>query len=332
MISALVTGADGFIGSHLTEFLVEKGYKVKAFCQYNSFGYCGWLDSIDKKVFEELDIIFGDIRDNQVVDSASKGVDVVFHLAALISIPYSYEAPLSYLETNVKGTLNVLNASNKNNIQRIVHTSTSETYGTAQYVPIDEKHPLVAQSPYAASKIGADQLAISYWKSFSTPVSIIRPFNTYGPRQSTRAIIPTVITQIFEKKHSIKVGNINPTRDFNYIKDTCKAFHEVSLSKSCLGEVVNSASNYEISILETINLIKDLMNADIEIESDTKKFRPDKSEVERLFGDNKKILSLTNWRPCYSGIDGFRLGLKETIDWFSEPNNLNKYNTNLYLT
>ena len=331
MITALVTGADGFIGSHLTEFLVEKGYKVRAFCQYNSFGHCGWLNTINKNIFADIDIIFGDIRDYQLVEKAVKNIDVIFHLAALISIPYSYEATSSYLATNVKGTLNILDASNKNDVERVIHTSTSETYGTAQYVPIDEKHPLSAQSPYAASKIGADQFALSYWRSFSTPVTILRPFNTYGPRQSNRAIIPTVITQILKKKNSIKVGNLNPTRDFNYIKDTCMAFHEVSLSKSCLGEVLNSSSNFEISIGETISLIKKIMNSNIEIEMDQKKVRPDKSEVERLFGDNSKILSLTNWKPLYSGMDGFHLGLKETIDWFSDEKNLEKYNSDLYI-
>ena len=331
MVTALVTGADGFIGSHLTEFLVEKGYKVRALCQYNSFGHCGWLDSINKKIFKDIDIIFGDIRDYQIVEKAVKNIDVIFHLAALISIPYSYEAPFSYLETNVKGTLNILNASKKNDVKRVIHTSTSETYGTAQYVPIDEKHPLTAQSPYAASKIGADQFALSYWRSFSTPVTILRPFNTYGPRQSNRAIIPTVITQILKKKDSIKVGNLNPTRDFNYIKDTCMAFHEVSLSESCLGEVLNSSSRFEISIEETISLIKKIMNSNIEIEKDNQKVRPEKSEVERLFGDNRKILSLTNWRPKYSGLHGFHLGLKETIEWFSDEKNLEKYNSNLYV-
>jgi len=325
MALALVTGADGFIGSHLTELLLMNGYQVRAFCQYNSFGHCGWLDSLDKDVFSSIDIQFGDIRDYQVVENNIKGSDIIFHLAALISIPYSYISADSYLQTNIKGTLNVLEASKKNST-RIIHTSTSETYGTAQYVPIDENHPLVGQSPYAATKIGADQMALSYFRSFDLPITILRPFNTYGPRQSIRAVIPTIITQILSGRKSLQLGNLNPTRDFNYVKDTCSAFYEVSLATNTIGEVINSASNFEISINQTVKLIKELMNSNIDIISDKKKIRPSLSEVDRLFGDNKKLMSLTQWLPKYSGIDGFKLGLQETINWFSKETNLEKYN------
>ena len=282
----LVTGADGFIGSHLVEQLLKEGHDVKAFCLYNSFGSKGWLDTLSDKTLNLIDIFFGDIRDPQSVKEAMKGCTHVFHLAALISIPYSYIAPKSYLDTNVYGTLNILQAARDLNIERIVHTSTSETYGSAQYVPIDEKHPLVGQSPYSASKIAADQLAISFWKSFQTPITILRPFNTYGPRQSNRAIIPTVITQIAAGKKNINLGNLTPTRDFNFVKDTCLAFINIMKSEDAIGEIVNTASNFEISIKDTVQLIANVMNTEINIICDEDRIRPEYSEVNRLFGDN----------------------------------------------
>ena len=324
----LVTGADGFIGSHLVELLLKEGYDVKAFCFYNSFGSKGWLDTLSEKTLNLIDIFFGDIRDPSSVKEAMKDCTHVFHLAALISIPYSYIAPKSYLDTNVYGTLNILQAARDLNIERIVHTSTSETYGSAQYVPIDEKHPLVGQSPYSASKIAADQLAISFWKSFKTPITILRPFNTYGPRQSNRAVIPTVISQIAAGKKDINLGNLTPTRDFNFVKDTCLAFLNIMKSGDAIGEIVNTASNFEISIEDTVNLIANVMNTEINIICDKDRIRPTSSEVNRLFGDNSLLKKLTNWSPEFSNLDGFKKGLKITAEWFSQPENLKKYSFN----
>ena len=326
----LVTGADGFIGSHLVEDLVNDGYKVKAFCLYNSLGSWGWLDQTNSDVIKNVEIILGDIRDPNCVENALKGVDIVFHLASLIAIPYSYEAPLSYIETNIIGTLNILQAAKKFNIKRIVHTSTSETYGTAQTVPINESHPLIAQSPYAATKIAADQMAISFFKSFDTPVTILRPFNTYGPRQSARAVIPTIISQIASGKNEIRLGKLSPTRDFNYVIDTVNAFKAVAFSNKTIGKVINSSSNFEISIKDTANLIADIMGKKIKLTSEDERKRPENSEVNRLFGDNQLIKDLTNWEPKYAGTKGFREGLKLTIDWFSSKQNLSFYKPDIY--
>ena len=330
MKKVLVTGADGFIGSHLVELLFKKGYEVKAFCFYNSNNSYGWIDDLDESIKNNIEIILGDIRDFMSVKDAMRGCNMVFHLAALIAIPYSYIAPKSYIDTNITGTLNVVQSARELNLEKVIHTSTSETYGSAQFVPIDETHPLVGQSPYAASKIGADQIALSYWRSFDTPISVIRPFNTYGPRQSARAVIPTIITQIAAGKGDIKLGAITPTRDFNYVEDTCKAFIAIAESKKSIGKVINSASNFEISIGDTVKLITEIMNVDVNIITDEERLRPNKSEVNRLFGENSLLLELTNWDPKYIGNDGFRKGLKLTIDWFSEPSNLKYYNPYKY--
>ncbi|MBF0231447.1 MAG: SDR family oxidoreductase [Desulfamplus sp.] len=326
-IKALVTGADGFIGSHLTEALVKRGYKVRAFVLYNSFNSWGWLDHVDESIRSEIEVFAGDIRDPHGVKDAMKNCDVVFHLAALIAIPYSYHSPDTYVDTNVKGTLNVVQAARELGISKVVHTSTSEVYGTAQFVPITEEHPLQGQSPYSASKIGADQIAMSFYTSFETPVSIIRPFNTYGPRQSTRAVIPSIITQIAKGERKLKLGALHPTRDFNYVDDTVNGFIEIAKSESTVGEVINIGSNYEISIGDTVGLIADLMNVDIEIETGAERLRPEKSEVYRLWAENKKAKRLTEWQPQYHEKDGFRKGLKKTIEWFSVPENLQQYKT-----
>ena len=324
-MKVFVTGADGFIGSHLVEALIEDGYEVTAFCLYNSFGSWGWLDNLSTDKKKNFKVILGDVRDPSSMKSAMKGSEIVFHLASLIAIPYSYTAQSSYVDTNIKGTLNVLQLARELEIKRVIHTSTSETYGSAQFVPITENHPLVAQSPYAASKIGADQMAISFWKSFSLPITILRPFNTYGPRQSNRAVIPQIITQIANKKNKIKLGSLNPTRDFNYVKDTCSAFIEVAKSKKTIGEVINAASNFEISIEQTAKMISELMNFPVTIQSENKRIRPEKSEVNRLLGCNKKIMSLTEWKPKYQGLEGFKKGLKFTIEWFMDHKNLKLY-------
>ena len=330
MVKAIVTGADGFIGSHLVEKLVNDGYEVKAFCIYNSLGSWGWLDTIDESIKSNIEVILGDVRDPLSVKEAFRGCDLVFHLAALIAIPYSYNAPSSYIDTNIKGTLNVLEAVKELDISKVVHTSTSETYGSAKYVPIDENHPMVGQSPYSASKIGADQLAISYFRSFNTPVSIIRPFNTYGPRQSCRAVIPTIITQIANGSKKIKLGMLSPTRDFNFVEDTCNAFVCIAESTSTNGRIINSASNFEISIGETAELISKIMNVNCEIISDQERLRPINSEVNRLYGDNTLIKEITNWKPIFGGIEGFEKGLNKTIQWFTNPTNLSRYRSDIY--
>lgn len=326
----LITGADGFIGSHLVEILVKDGYKVKAFCMYNSNGSWGWLDTFPKEIKDNFEVILGDVRDRNCVKDAMKGCSYVFHLAALIGIPYSYIAPSSYVDTNIHGTLNIVQIAKELDVKRVIHTSTSETYGSAQFVPITEDHPLVGQSPYAASKIGADQIALSYWRSFNTPVTVLRPFNTYGPRQSARAIIPTVITQIASGINKLKLGSLSPTRDFNFVKDTCCAFIEVALSDETIGKTLNVASNFEISIANTVNLISEIMNVDIDIESDEKRIRPKNSEVNRLFGDNSLIKKYTNWNPKYSNLEGFKKGLEITIEWFQNPLNIELYKSGKY--
>lgn len=322
--TVLVTGADGFIGSHLTELLVQNGAKVRALCQYNSFGFKGWLENSPIK--DQVEIIFGDIRDKYFCDQITKNVDVVFHLAALIAIPYSYKAPESYIETNVIGTSNICLAGLKNNVDKIIHTSTSECYGTAQYVPIDEKHPKQAQSPYSASKISADAMAISYFNAFDLPIQIARPFNTYGPRQSNRAVIPAIITQIASGIKEISLGDLSPTRDFNYVTDTCEGILQIAKLDSHLGEEFNIASNFEISIQDTLNLIKKLMNSDVDFITDQQRLRPKNSEVFRLWGDSSKLNSLTDFIPQ----NNIEQGLSKTIEWFSKSQNLSHYNLNDY--
>jgi NAD dependent epimerase/dehydratase len=295
--TVLVTGADGFIGSHLVELLVAKGYKVKALAQYNSFNHWGWLEDISCK--DRIEIVCGDIRDPHFCRHITQNVDIIFHLAALIAIPYSYIAPESYVSTNVTGTLNICQAALDNNVSRIIHTSTSEVYGTAQYVPIDEKHPLQAQSPYSASKIGADSMAMSYFNAFDLPLTIARPFNTYGPRQSARAVIPTIISQIANGEKQIKLGDVSPTRDFNYVEDTCRGFLALAEHESCVGETINIGSNYEISVGDTLRLIKEIMGSDVEFILDEQRIRPEKSEVNRLWCDNAKMNKLTNFTSQY---------------------------------
>lgn len=324
MKTALVTGADGFIGSHLTEALVRHGYAVKALSQYNSFSYWGWLEDAD--CLSEIEVLQGDVRDPHYCKTITKDVDVVFHLAALIAIPYSYVAPDSYVDTNVRGTLNICQAALENGVGRVLHTSTSEVYGTARYVPIDEKHPLQPQSPYSASKIGADAIASSFHNAFDLPLVVVRPFNTYGPRQSSRAVIPTIITQIASGATSIKLGDLSPTRDFNYVADTCRGFIELAECDDAIGEVVNIGSNNEISIGDTLALIGDLMGADPQIFKDNQRLRPDNSEVFRLWCDNTRIRELTGFEPEYS----LREGLARTIEWFRDPANLAKYKPHIY--
>jgi len=324
----LVTGADGFIGSHLTEMLLAKGYRVRALSFYNSFNFWGWLEGIPLK--ENFEVVCGDVRDPHFCREITKDIDVIFHLAALIGIPYSYIAPDSYVDTNIKGTINICQAVKENRCERLIHTSTSEVYGTARYVPIDENHPLQPQSPYSASKIGADQIAMSFNSAFDTPVSIVRPFNTYGPRQSTRAVIPTIIIQIASGLHNIQLGALTPTRDFNYVTDTVTGIIAVAESEKSVGEVINIGSNFEISIKETSNLIAEIMGVDIKIHSDETRLRPEKSEVERLWADNSKAKYLTGWEPLFAGKEGFKRGLAETVGWFADPENLRKYKATLY--
>jgi dTDP-glucose 4,6-dehydratase len=328
-LTILVTGADGFIGSHLVEALVRRGYKVKAFVLYNSFGSFGWLEECILKTNGALEVIFGDIRDPFGVKKAMEGCDAVLHLAALIAIPYSYNSPDSYIDTNIKGTLNILQAA-KDRCIKVIHTSTSEVYGTAKFVPITELHPLQGQSPYAATKIAADQLAYSFFASFGLPVTIIRPFNTYGPRQSARAVIPTIISQVLSGKKQIKMGSLSPTRDFNFVADTVSGFIHALESDTSYGEVINIGSNFEISIGETVKLISNLMNIDLIIESDSERLRPEASEVNRLWADNKKAKDALGWEPKYGGLEGFKRGLVETINWFEDNKNLMKYKTDIY--
>lgn len=322
----LVTGADGFIGSHLTEVLVRHGYDVRAFVLYNSFNSWGWLDSCAPDVRGKFEVFAGDIRDPHGVKKAMEGCDLVFHLAALIAIPYSYHSPDTYVETNIKGTLNVVQAAHELNVAKVVHTSTSEVYGTARCVPITEEHPLQGQSPYAATKIGADQIAMSFYCAFNTPVAIIRPFNTYGPRQSARAVIPTVITQIAAGKLKIKLGALHPTRDFNYVMDTVQGFIAVAQSEQTIGEVVNCGSNYEISIGDTVKLIAEIMGASVEVETEKVRLRPEKSEVERLWCDNAKLERLTAFKPKMT----LRQGLEKTVEWFTDPANMKKFKVDIY--
>ena len=319
-----VTGADGFIGSHLTETLLRMRCKVKALTLYNSFNNWGWLESVEGG--DALDVVCGDVRDPHYCHSVIKDVDVIFHLAALIAIPYSYAAPDSYVDTNIKGTLNICQAALDHSVERVIHTSTSEVYGTAQYVPIDEKHPLQPQSPYSASKIGADAMAMSFRNSFNLPVTIARPFNTYGPRQSARAVIPTIITQIESGKKQIKLGDLTPTRDLSYVEDICRGFIALAECEKAIGETVNIGSNFEISIGDVVDNIKEIMNSDVEVITDNTRLRPEKSEVYRLWCDNTKIRELTGFEPKYS----IREGLEKTINWFTNPQNLQKYKTDIY--
>jgi len=330
MLTVLITGADGFIGSHLTEGLIRQGFKVRAFVYYNSFNSWGWLDYCADDVKGQFEVFLGDIRDPHGVKEAMKGCDVVMHLAALVAIPFSYHSPDTYVDTNIKGTLNVLQAARELGVKRLIHTSTSEVYGTAKFVPITEEHPLQGQSPYSATKIAADQLAYSFHSSFNVPVVTVRPFNTYGPRQSARAVIPTIITQIANGQRSIQLGSITPTRDFSYVQDTVDGFIAVLNSEKGLGQVVNLGSNFEISIGETAQLIADRMEVAINIDSDEERLRPKNSEVERLWADNTKAKELFGWHPVYSGHDGFKRGLTETIDWFTQPGNLHSYKSGIY--
>lgn len=326
----LVTGADGFIGSHLTEELIRRGYPVRAFVLYNSFNSWGWLDSSPQKIKQELDVFAGDVRDPNGVREAMKGCDCVLHLAALIAIPYSYHSPDTYVDTNVKGTLNVVQAARDLPVRKLVVTSTSEVYGTARFVPITEEHPLQGQSPYSATKIGADQIAISFYHAFGMPVTVLRPFNTYGPRQSARAIIPTIITQIASGSRSLKLGALHPTRDFNYIADTVNGFIAALESDNGVGETINIGSNYEISIGDTVNLIGDVMGVRLDVETDDIRLRPEKSEVERLWADNSKAKRLLGWAPQYAGKDGLRRGIEKTVEWFVRPENMRLYKANRY--
>ncbi len=326
MKKVLVTGADGFIGSHLVEELIHQGFKVKAFCYYNSFNTWGWLDSLSSDLLNQIEIFTGDIRDPNGVRTAMKDCDIVYHLAALIAIPYSYHSPDSYIDTNIKGTLNIVQAAKDLNLERVIVTSTSEVYGTAQYVPIDEMHPRQPQSPYSASKIGADCIAESFYKSFGTPITIVRPFNTFGPRQSARAVIPTIITQLLVGLTEIKLGELTPTRDLLFVKDTVKGFVAIAKSDNLIGHDCNIATNSEVSVGALAQKIIDLINPKAIIITDEIRLRPEKSEVFRLFGDNTKILKHTNWQPLFS----LEEGIKDTISWFSIKENLNLYKAGIY--
>lgn len=326
----LVTGAAGFIGSHLTEELLRRGHEVRAFVRYNSSNSWGWLDTLSRELRSGLDVFAGDIRDPNGVRQAVKGCDVVMHLASLIAIPYSYHSPDTYVDTNVKGTLNVLQAVREYGVERMVHTSTSECYGTARFVPITEEHPLQPQSPYSATKIAADQLALSFHYSFGTPVAVIRPFNTYGPRQSARAVIPTIITQIANGSRRIRLGAVHPTRDFNYVLDTVRGFIAMAETSAAVGQVVNVGSNFEISVGDTCRLIAEVMGCEVEIETEDQRMRPGASEVERLWADNSKARTLLGWQPKYGGRAGFARGLAETAEWFADPNHLARYKADIY--
>jgi dTDP-glucose 4,6-dehydratase len=329
-MKVLVTGADGFIGSHLTEALVREGYDVRAFVLYNSFNSWGWLDQCAPDVRGRFEIFAGDVRDPHGVRTAMTGCDAVLHLAALIAIPYSYHSPDTYVDTNVKGTLNIVQAARDLGVKKVVHTSTSEVYGTARTVPITEDHPLRGQSPYSATKIGADQLALSFHAAFGTPVTVLRPFNTYGPRQSARAVIPTVITQIASGQRTIRLGATHPTRDFSFVADTAAGFIAVLRATGTEGEVINVGSGFEISIGDTARAIAEIMQADIEIVSDDQRVRPAASEVERLFAGTEKARRMLGWSPKYGGLDGFKRGLAATAEWFSEPKNLARYKAEIY--
>lgn len=324
--NVLITGADGFIGSHLVELLVSQDIKVRALSQYNSFNNWGWLEDVE--CLNKIEVVSGDVRDPFYCKEIMRDVDCVFHLAALIAIPYSYTAPQSYVETNVTGTLNICQAAKELGGIRVIHTSTSEVYGTAQYVPIDEKHPLQPQSPYSASKIGADAMAMSYFNAFELPLTIARPFNTYGPRQSARAVIPTIISQIANGAKEIKLGDVSPTRDFNYVTDTCRGFIQLANCSDAIGKTVNIGSNYEISVGDTLNLIKDLMKSDVTFITEDQRLRPEKSEVFRLWCDNSLINQLTGFKPDFT----IERGLQETINWFLNPENLKKYKSDIYNT
>jgi len=326
----LVTGADGFIGSHLTEELVRQGYKVKAFVHYNSFNSWGWLDQCAEDVKGQFEVFAGDIRDPHGIYEAMSGCEAVVHLAALIAIPYSYHSPDTYVDTNIKGTLNVLQAARSLNLRKVIHTSTSEVYGTAKFVPITEDHPLQGQSPYSATKIAADQLAFSFHAAFNLPVVTLRPFNTYGPRQSARAVIPTIITQILNGQQQIKLGSISPTRDFTFISDTVAGFVAALKSDISFGEVINLGSNFEISISDVADIIAKTLDVKIDLSSDEKRNRPINSEVERLWADNSKAKAFLNWQPLYSGLDGFERGIEETIRWFNKGKNLKDYKHEIY--
>ena len=329
-MKVLVTGSDGFIGSSLVEVLVSSGFEVKAFVCYNSFNSWGWLDHLDNSILKNIEIFQGDVRDSNGVKEALKGCGAVVHLAALIGIPYSYHSPQTYIDTNVVGTLNVLQAAKDLEINKVIHTSTSEVYGTAEYVPIDEKHPLQGQSPYSASKIAADQLAYSFYTSFETPVITIRPFNTYGPRQSARAVIPTVIAQINNGAERISLGALSPTRDFSFISDTVSGFVCALRATSGFGETINLGSNFEISIGETVKLISKIMDSKLLITNDGERVRPEKSEVQRLWADNSKAKRILNWQPEYGGLNGFESGLRKTINWFCDGENSTKYKHDIY--
>ncbi|MFZ9785631.1 MAG: NAD-dependent 4,6-dehydratase LegB [Ilumatobacteraceae bacterium] len=325
----LVTGADGFIGSHVVETLVKSGHDVRAFVLYNSFNSWGWLDESDKAIRDSIDIFAGDIRDPHGVDKAVEKQEVILNLAALIAIPYSYHSPDTYIDTNIKGTLNILQAARRHGVKRVVQTSTSEVYGTAQYIPIDEAHPLHPQSPYAATKVGADQLALSFHSSFDVPVGILRPFNTYGPRQSARAVIPTIISQLANKS-KVKLGSLSPTRDFSFVQDTANGFLAAAQSDAIVGQTINLGSGFEISIKETAETIARLMNTKLELVDDEQRVRPENSEVERLHASIEKAKTLLGWQPELKGLAGFETGLKKTIEWFSNPKNLSRYKADRY--
>lgn len=330
MKKILVTGADGFIGSHLCETLVEAGYDVRAFVYYNSFGHWGWLDNSEPAIRDAVDVFAGDVRDPNGVRTAMRGCDTVLHLAALIGIPYSYHSPDAYVDTNIRGTLNIVQAARDLDVEKVVQTSTSEVYGTAQFVPISEDHPLQGQSPYSATKIGADQIALSFQRSFGTPVTVVRPFNTFGPRQSARAVIPTIITQIAAGERRIRLGSLHPTRDFSYVADTVAGFISAAKHTQSVGRTINFGSNFEISIADTVREIAGVMDVDIEIESDDQRLRPADSEVERLWADNTLARELLDWSPQYGGLDGFRRALRHTIDWFTQADNLRRYKHHRY--
>ena len=325
----LVTGADGFIGSHVVETLVKNGHDVRAFVLYNSFNSWGWLDESEKSIRDSVDVFAGDIRDPHGVDKAVENQEVVLNLAALIAIPYSYHSPDTYIDTNIKGTLNILQAARRHDVTRVVQTSTSEVYGSAQYIPIDEVHPLHPQSPYAASKVGADQLALSFHASFNLPVGILRPFNTYGPRQSARAVIPTIISQLANKS-KVKLGSLSPTRDFSFVQDTANGFLAAAQSDAIVGQTINLGSGFEISIKETAETIAKLMKVELKLANDEQRVRPESSEVERLHASIQKAKEVLGWQPQLKGLEGFKAGLKQTIDWFSNPTNLARYKADRY--